>query len=56
MSAIARLKIVLKDVEPLVMRQVEVPLNLKLDRLHTVIQITMGWSDSKHPPKAAVAL
>ena len=46
MSAIARLKIVLKDVEPFVMRQVEVPLNLKLDRLHTVIQTAMGWSDS----------
>lgn len=46
MSAVARLKIVLKDVEPLVMRRVEVPLSIRLDRLHTVIQTAMGWSDS----------
>lgn len=46
MSAVARLKIVLKDVEPVVMRRVEVPLSIKLDRLHTVIQTAMGWSDT----------
>ena len=46
MSAVARLKIVLKDVEPVVMRQVEVPLSLRLDRLHTVIQTVMGWSNA----------
>ena len=46
MSAIARLKITLNDVEPLVMRRIEVPLTLKLDRLHTVIQTAMGWSDT----------
>ena len=46
MSAVAWLKIVLKDVEPVVMRRVEVPLSIKLDRLHTVIQTAMGWSDT----------
>jgi len=45
-SAVAQLKIVLKDVEPIVMRRVEVPLSIKLDRLHTVIQTVMGWSDT----------
>lgn len=42
MSAVSRLKIVLKDVEPIVMRRVEVPLSIKFDRLHTVIQTVMG--------------
>lgn len=46
MSAVARLKIVLKDVEPLVMRRVDVPLSIGLDCLHTVIQTVMGWSDT----------
>ncbi|EZP64492.1 putative 217 kDa protein Y4HQ [Sphingomonas paucimobilis] len=46
MSAIARLKITLNDVEPLVMRRIELPLTLKLDRLHTIIQTAMGWSNT----------
>lgn len=45
-AAVARLKIVLDDVEPTVMRRLEVPLNLRLDRLHTVIQEAVGWTDS----------
>ncbi len=45
-SAIARLKIVLDDVEPVVMRRIEVPVSLRLDRLHTVIQAALGWTDS----------
>jgi hypothetical protein len=47
MSAlIARLKIVLDDVEPVVMRRMEVPAGLRLDRLHHVIQAAFGWTDS----------
>lgn len=46
MTLIARLRIVLNDVDPQPMRQIEVPLNIRLDRLHQVIQATMGWSDS----------
>ena len=46
MTLIARLKIILKDVEPKVMRRVEVPLSIRLDRLHTAIQVAMGWTDS----------
>jgi hypothetical protein len=46
LAPIARLKIILDDVEPAVMRRVEVPLNLRLDRLHTVIQEAVGWTDT----------
>lgn len=45
-TAIARLKVVLDDVDPLVTRRLEVPLSLRLDRLHTVLQVAMGWTDS----------
>ncbi|UUP18221.1 plasmid pRiA4b ORF-3 family protein [Nitratireductor thuwali] len=45
-TAIARIKIVLDDVEPAVMRRLEVPLKLRLDRLHIVIQHAVGWTDS----------
>jgi len=45
--SIARLKIGLDGVEPAVMRRLEVPLDLRLDRLHLIIQIAMGW-DNKH--------
>jgi hypothetical protein len=45
-TPIARLKVALDDVEPTVMRRLEVPLSLRLDRLHTVLQVAMGWTDS----------
>ena len=41
---IARLKITLDHVRPTVMRRIEVPLRLRLDRLHVVIQFAMGWA------------
>lgn len=40
-TAIARLKITLEDVEPRVMRRIDVPLTIRLDRLHQVIQAAM---------------
>src|SRR5207237_3724478 len=43
---IARLSIALDEVKPEVLRRVEVPLTLSLDRLHVVIQAAMGWSNS----------
>lgn len=46
MTAIARLKITLVDVEPQVMRRIEVPLDIRLDRLHLAIQAAMGWTNS----------
>jgi len=45
-SKLARLKIVLKDVEPAVLRVVEVPLSIWLDQLHLLLQAAMGWSNS----------
>jgi Plasmid pRiA4b ORF-3-like protein len=45
-SSVARLKIMLDDVTPAVVRVVEVPLNIRLDRLHTIFQKAMGWTDS----------
>ena len=46
MTLIARLRIILSDVEPMPMRHIEVPLKIRLDRLHEVIQAAMGWTDT----------
>jgi hypothetical protein len=46
MTAIVRLKITLDDIEPKVMRRIEVPLDIRLDRLHLAIQAAMGWTNS----------
>lgn len=45
-APIARLKITLDDVEPPVLRRIEVPLTIRLDRLHLVLQAALGWTDS----------
>jgi len=45
-AAIARIEITLDDVKPLVMRRLEVPLSIRLDRLHLAIQAAMGWTNS----------
>jgi hypothetical protein len=45
-DTIARLKITLDDVKPAVLRRVEVPFDIKLDRLHLTIQAAMGWTNS----------
>lgn len=44
-DSIVSLNITLDHVEPQVMRRVEVPLSLRLDRLHTVLQIVMGFQN-----------
>jgi hypothetical protein len=44
--SIAHLRIKLNDVEPAVVRRVEVPLTIRLDRLHLVLQAGMGWTNS----------
>lgn len=43
---IARLKITLDDVKPTVLRRIEVPFDIGLDRLHLTIQAAMGWTNS----------
>ena len=40
------LKIQLADIEPAIWRRFVVPADITLDRLHDVIQIVMGWTDS----------
>ena len=40
-----QLKITLRDCKPSIWRRVVVRADMKLDRLHRVIQITMGWLD-----------
>ena len=45
-ASIARLLITLDDVKPPVRRRVEVPLAIRLDRLHLVLQAAMGWTNS----------
>lgn len=46
MSTIARLHVTLDDVEPEVMRRLEVPLGIRLDRLHLTLQAALGWTNS----------
>ena len=42
---IARLKIELDEMEHPVLRRIEVPLAIRLDDLHPVIQVAMGWEN-----------
>ena len=43
---IAHLEVTLDEVEPPVLRRIEVPLTIRLDRLHSALQAAMGWTDS----------
>lgn len=45
-TSIAHLKVTLDDVKPAVQRRLEVPLTIRLDRLHLVLQAALGWTDS----------
>ena len=45
-DTIARLKITLDDVKPAVLRRIEVPFAIRLDRLHLAIQAAMGWTNT----------
>ncbi len=46
MKAIYQLRITLKHISPPIWRQVQVPMEFRLDQLHTLIQLVMGWDDS----------
>ena len=48
MSEIARLRIEIDEVTPAVIRRVEVPVAIRLDDLHFVLQIAIGWQNC-HP-------
>src|SRR5271166_2402790 len=45
-TAVARLKVTLDDVEPKVLRRIEVPADIKLDRLHLTLQAALGWTNT----------
>jgi hypothetical protein len=45
-DTIARLKITLDDVKPVVLRRLEVPCDIRIDRLHLTIQAAMAWTNS----------
>jgi Plasmid pRiA4b ORF-3-like protein len=45
-AAVYILRITLEEVEPPVWRRVQVAGSLTLERLHTVLQATMGWHDA----------
>ncbi len=42
---IARLNITLEGIEPVVSRSLEVPVDIRLDRLHLTVQAAMGWEN-----------
>ena len=48
MNEIARLSVEIDDVTPRVLRIVEVPADIRLDDLHFVLQIAIGWQNG-HP-------
>jgi hypothetical protein len=45
-ATIAHLWVKLDDVESAVVRRLEVPLTIRLDRLHLVLQAAIGWTNS----------
>jgi len=45
-QTIARLKVTLDAVEPVVTRKIEVPSNIRLDRLHEMLQAALGWTNA----------
>jgi Plasmid pRiA4b ORF-3-like protein len=45
-AAVLRLKVNLDDVEPKVLRRIEVPADIRLDRLHLTLQAALGWMNS----------
>src|SRR5215475_5746711 len=48
MPDVARLRVEIDDVAPRVVRRLEVPLSIRLDDLHFVLQIAIGWQNG-HP-------
>ena len=46
LATVYRIKVTLKHTKPPIWRRVEVAGNTKLPKLHDIIQIAMGWTDS----------
>lgn len=45
-ATLHRLMVTLNHVEPRVQREIVVPSDLRLDRLHSVLQVAMGWENA----------
>lgn len=45
-TPIYQIKVTLRHIAPPVWRRIEVPADIKLGKLHHVLQATMGWTDS----------
>ncbi len=43
---IIEIKVTLEDIEPAVIRTLQVPADIRLDRLHLTLQAAMGWTNS----------
>jgi hypothetical protein len=43
---VVQLKVTLQEVEPAVWRRIQVRMQVRLDRLHLIIQAAMGWTNS----------
>ncbi len=43
---IIEIKVTLDDIEPAVTRTLQVPIDIRLDRLHLTLQAAMGWTNS----------
>ena len=48
MTDIARLRVEIEEVEPAVVRRLEVPLDTRLDKLNVILQVAIGWQNC-HP-------
>ena len=48
MADICRIRVEIEDIEPAVIRTLEVPLDLRLDQLNVVLQVAIGWQNC-HP-------
>ena len=44
--SIIEIKVILQDIEPAVTRTLQVPADIRLDRLHLTLQAAMGWTNS----------
>ena len=48
MTDIVRLRVEIEEVEPAVIRRIEVPLDIRLDKLNVILQVAIGWQNC-HP-------